>query len=67
MKFLKNNQTIVLYCIIAALAVYVIHAVTKTLDNISDAVKKAIPWIAGAAAVVGLALMVSKSKNKETA
>lgn len=67
MKFLKNNQTIIMYCIIAALAVYVIHEVTKTLNNMSDTIKKAIPWIAGAAAVVGLALMVSKSKSKEPA
>lgn len=65
MKFFKNNQTIIMYCIMAALAVYAIHAVTKTLNNISSTVKKAIPWIAGAAAIVGLALMVSKSKNKE--
>lgn len=67
MNFLKANKSMVLYCIIAAIAVYALYTVTKTLNNISDTIKKSIPWIAGAAAVVGLALMIFKSKNKETA
>lgn len=67
MNFLTNNKSIIMYGIIAAIAVYAIHTVTKTLNNLSSTIKKSIPWIAGAAAVVGLALMVSKSKNKEAA
>lgn len=67
MNFLTNNKQIIMYGIIAAIAVYAIHTVTKTLNNLSSTIKKSIPWIAGAAAVVGLALMVSKSKNKEAA
>lgn len=65
MKFLKgNNGKIVLYCIIAAMAVYAIHTVTKTLNNISGTIKKSIPWIAGAAAIVGLAFLVHKNKSE---
>lgn len=65
MKFLKGgNNKIILYCIIAALAVYALHMVTKTLNNLSSTVKKSIPWIAGAAAVVGLAFLVHKNKSE---
>ena len=64
MKSLKGNNAMIMYCIVAAIAVYALYTVTKTLNNISDTVKKSIPWIAGAAAVIGLAFLVHKNKSE---
>lgn len=64
MKLPKDTNTLILYGIIAAISVYAIHAVTKTMDNLSSAIKKAAPWIAGAAAVIGLVFLVHKNKSE---
>lgn len=65
MTLSAGNTKLIAYGLAAAIGVYVIHKVTKTIDGISDALKKSIPWIAGGAAVVGLIYMVTKSKKEE--
>lgn len=65
MTLSAGNTKLIAYGLAAAIGVYVIHEVTKTINGLSNTLKKSIPWIAGGAAVVGLAYMVMKSKKEE--
>lgn len=65
MAISSSNKKLIVYGVIAALAVYVVYMVSETIDDISDTLKKIIPWIAGGAAVLGLVYMVMKGKKEK--
>lgn len=64
MAMSNSNKKLVMYGVMAAAAVYAVYMVSKTIKDISGTMKKVIPWIAGAAAVLGLAYMVMKDKKE---
>lgn len=65
MTLSAGNTKLIAYGLAAAIGVYVVYEVSKTITSLSDTLKKSIPWIAGGAAVVGLAYMVAKSRKEE--
>lgn len=61
-KFLSSKSFMTI--VIAGAVAYGLNMVMKTVKNLSDTMKKVIPYAAAAAIVIGVA-MISKSKENE--